>query len=564
MEDDFDTILTKLGTGKWNIIFIAAMSYWYSLVPSHAVAGVFLAPLVNHTCHLPSNTSNFISTNTSTITNTNTHDIDDDSCSFLVRDNTTGNLVEELCTQWDFDHSTFVSTVTSEFQLVCEKMYLRATYQSLYMFGMMVAACFSGYLADRFGRYTIVAISTVTYSFIAVGSAWLPSLSWILAARFFLGIMHPASILTGFILVMEVTEVKMRAIIGISQFITWSFGTILFSGMAYLVREWRLLQTVMSIPCFLFIPCLCVMGESPRWLAVVGQHQRALKELRRAAKWNKVTLPPDQELLAIMQKVQEQALTNKHDITSQGICSTLQQLINKITILFRTPKIRLVTIIMCVAHFVVSMLFYGLTLAASTSGINPFLYLALSGAAELPSTSLFIPIVTRYGRKKITIISYFLCAAVLLVQPLVPSDLTWLAVMLTMTGKMLVSCVSSVVGLYSLELNPTEIRSQGLGASMLTSRCGAFLAPFIISAVEKNHPWVIPVVFGLAALVAGVVILPLWETQNTRLPDTLAELEGHILPPNTTETQTKTSYNSTGKTKATSEDKVILTDDACM
>ncbi|KAK3875448.1 hypothetical protein Pcinc_019683 [Petrolisthes cinctipes] len=436
MEDDFDTILTKLGTGKWNIIFIAAMSYWYSLVPSHAVAGVFLAPLVNHTCHLPSNTTTFISTNTTT-----THDIDDDSCSFVVRDNTTGHLVEELCTQWDFDTSTFVSTVTSEFQLVCERRYLRATYQSLYMFGMLVAACFSGYLADRFGRYTIVAISTVTYSIIAVGSAWLPSLSWILAARFFLGTMHPASLLTGFILVMEVTEVRMRATIGIAQFITWSFGTMLFSGMAYLVREWRLLQTVMSIPCFLFIPCLCVMGESPRWLAVVGQHQRALKELRRAAKWNKVTLPPDQELLAIMQKVQEQASTNKQNITSQGICSTLQQLINKVTVLFRTPRMRLVTIIMCVAHFVVAMLFYGLTLAASTSGINPFLFLALSGAAEIPSSTFFIPIVTRYGRKKITIISYFLCAAVLLVQPLAPSDLTWLAVTLTITGKMLVSCV---------------------------------------------------------------------------------------------------------------------------
>lgn len=45
------------------------------------------------------------------------------------------------------------------------------------------------------------------------------------------------------------------------------------------------------------------MGESPRWLAVVGQHKRALKEVKRAAAWNKVTLPPDQEILDIMEKV---------------------------------------------------------------------------------------------------------------------------------------------------------------------------------------------------------------------------------------------------------------------
>lgn len=45
---------------------------------------------------------------------------------------------------------------------------------------------------------------------------------------------------------------------------------------------------------------LRLMDESPRWLAVRGQHQRALSILKRAARWNKVTLPPDDELIAIL------------------------------------------------------------------------------------------------------------------------------------------------------------------------------------------------------------------------------------------------------------------------
>lgn len=53
------------------------------------------------------------------------------------------------------------------------------------------------------------------------------------------------------------------------------------------------------------------LGESPRWLAVVGQHERALKEIKRAAAWNKVILPPDHELLQIMHKIQQQ-VTLKH------------------------------------------------------------------------------------------------------------------------------------------------------------------------------------------------------------------------------------------------------------
>ncbi|KAK4293674.1 hypothetical protein Pmani_033645 [Petrolisthes manimaculis] len=69
--------------------------------------------------------------------------------SLLVENITTERLVEEPCTEWDFDNTTFISTVTSEFQLVCDKQYLRATYHGMYMFGTLAGSCFNGYLADK-------------------------------------------------------------------------------------------------------------------------------------------------------------------------------------------------------------------------------------------------------------------------------------------------------------------------------------------------------------------------------------------------------------------------------
>ncbi|KAK4299135.1 hypothetical protein Pmani_028576 [Petrolisthes manimaculis] len=525
-DDNFDTILTKLGTGKWNIFYVVTMAYWYSLLPYHTVAGAFMAPDVDHTCHLPPNALVY----TPEQLYNNSHSKQNDSCSYLV-EVSEGRLEKQPCTQWDFD-DTFTSTVTSEFQLVCGKKYARATYQSMYMFGMLVGALFNGFLADRFGRKTMITISTLSYTVIALGSAWLPNMWSLLTARFFLGTMHPTSLQTGYILVLEVTELRMRSKIGLFQFFSWSTGTILFSAWAYFIRDWRWLQTAVSLPCLLFLPALYFLGESPRWLAVVGQHQRALKEVKRAAVWNKVTLPPDQELLEIMYRVQEQAVSVRpsEDTSKSTIWTKLYNILMRTAVLFKTPKLRLITIVMCVDYFVVAMLFFGLTLGASSLNVNHFVYVAIAGLVELPSATIMIPIVMYFGRRKMLIFDFAGCAVALLAQPLISEDLKWLSVVLVMVGKMLSTAAFNIVFLYSLELIPTELRTQGMSAGMMSSRAGAIVAPFIMSALDAHPPWSISVVFGCAAAVAAVVVFPLWETMNTRLPDTLADLEGYTNP----------------------------------
>lgn len=89
----------------------------------------------------------------------------------------------------------------------------------------------------------------------------------------------------------------------------------------------------------------------------------------------------------------------------------------------RTPKVRLVTVVMCVGYMVGAMLFFGLTLGGSVLGVNPFLYMAIAGIVELPSNTLLIPIANVFGRKKIVAISFGVSAVVLLSQPLISEGL---------------------------------------------------------------------------------------------------------------------------------------------
>ncbi|KAK7065315.1 hypothetical protein SK128_011812 [Halocaridina rubra] len=317
MEDNFDAILTKLGTGKWNIFYYILMMYWYACVCYHTLGGAFFAPPVGHTCQsadlalkptviLPTNAHKASLPGDNFTTYTSGQGIEgeiQDSCTYMMQDNETDKIKEIECLDWDFDNATFSSTVTSEFGLVCKWEYLRATYQSIYMFGIFVGAGINGYMADKYGRKKMIMISSFFYSIIAIGSAWLPTISTVLVARFFLGTMHPTSLQTGFILAMEVTEPKRRTAVGIVQFLSWGIATILWGAWAYLIRDWRWLQLAVSLPSLLFVISLWIIDESPRWLIVAGRHEEAIRVLERAAYLNKAELPPRDKLLTLMKDI---------------------------------------------------------------------------------------------------------------------------------------------------------------------------------------------------------------------------------------------------------------------
>nr|XP_027214881.1 solute carrier family 22 member 2-like [Penaeus vannamei] len=139
---------------------------------------------------------------------------------------------------------------------------------------------------SQYGRKMTVAVGFVAYSALAIGSCWIPNLSALLLSRFLMGAVHPTIQKTGYILGMEVADPKWRTHIGIVLFLPWALGLMAWGGFAYLVREWRMLQLTVSLLCLAFLPTLWFMDESPRWLAVRGQHRRALRVLQRAARWN--------------------------------------------------------------------------------------------------------------------------------------------------------------------------------------------------------------------------------------------------------------------------------------
>uniref|UniRef100_A0A0P4WAT3 Major facilitator superfamily (MFS) profile domain-containing protein n=1 Tax=Scylla olivacea TaxID=85551 RepID=A0A0P4WAT3_SCYOL len=260
------------------------------------------------------------------------------------------------------------------------------------MMGTTVSPVLCGYLADRFGRMKVLMASQITLSVSSIAICFLYNLPLIFMLRLILGF---SEILTGFVLTLEVCEPKHRVAVGILSGLGWSLGTMIWGGLAYLLRAWRSLQLASSLPTLIAFPLLFLMDESPRWLIVNGQSARAKQVLRKASRWNKVTLPPDDQLdtlfLLIRKEEDSHRPRTSTDVSSYKGFWRPRLLWNK--------DITVITLVIALCYFCVALVYDGLNLAGDLYSDNLYLYLVLGGLAEVPGIVLAAPLVHRLGRK---------------------------------------------------------------------------------------------------------------------------------------------------------------------
>ncbi|XP_027207541.2 organic cation transporter protein isoform X1 [Penaeus vannamei] len=505
MGSKFDELLIRLGTGKWNFLYFIAASVWFFLIPPQSLSGAYLAPTIPHTCRPPQDVNATIS---------------EDSCAYIT--NTTAGSEVYPCTEWDFDLTVFSSTLTSEFQLVCDRDYLRATYQSMMMFGTFISPIVGGFLADRLGRRLVIIVTLSLFTLFSSSISFLSNFNLILAFRFVLGCVN---LPTFYILAMEVCEPRMRSFVGVLTALPWATGTMAWGGVAYLIRDWRTLNLVVSLPNLVIFPALYLMDESPRWLIIRGQHERALATLAKAARWNGATLPPEDDLRATMRDIQAETTSSAEKKEVKNKKESVRNWFSFAFILCRTRKITLVTLIMFIDYLIVAMVFYGLSLSATSFSADPFAYMALAGLVEIPAYSVTAPIIAKLGRKGPAAFGFLVCGVAILALAFIPSDVTWLVIILAMTGKLFISASYQIIYVYVTELFPTEVRTTGMGSAIVASRIGSVLAPFVTDFLGPVLPWAPSAIFGASSLVAGAATLVLRETLGAPLPDSIADLE---------------------------------------
>ncbi|KAJ8027259.1 Solute carrier family 22 member 13 [Holothuria leucospilota] len=282
---------------------------------------------------------------------------------------------------WNFDRSVYQSTISEDWELICEKSVVRNLLQSIYFAGFVAGCLIFGTLADRIGRYYTFIISIVASGILEALCAFSPTVIFYAVVRLLLASTTYGSLLVGFVYVTEMALPETRVIVGGAVWYAYALGYVVLSGLARVVPSWRILIGIMAFMYIPLVPALLFMGESPRWLLTKGRFEEAAKIINRIAKVNGKQPPSEEELSKL------------HDQ---------------------------------------SIVYFGLSLGTSGLGVNVYVAFCISGAIEIPAYTVSIYSMKKLGRKWSTgtlmVLAGLSCFATIFAPEIFPTPLRTICV----------------------------------------------------------------------------------------------------------------------------------------
>ncbi|OWJ79693.1 MULTISPECIES: MFS transporter [Haematobacter] len=153
-----------------------------------------------------------------------------------------------------------------------------AAFLSATAFGMLIGAIMAGFLGDRYGRKFTYQFNLLIFGLSSLACAMMPTMEWLIAARFVTGIGLGAELVIGYGLLSEFVPPSHRgrwaALLScIAQF--GLFAATLMSWLVIPVLGWRAMFVIAGIGGLLVFIARKNIPESPRWLERNGQKERA-------------------------------------------------------------------------------------------------------------------------------------------------------------------------------------------------------------------------------------------------------------------------------------------------
>ncbi|CAH1969384.1 unnamed protein product [Acanthoscelides obtectus] len=432
---------------------------------------------------------------------------------YCLMNDLTGNEMTVPCQNgFSYNKSVFVKTIISEWNLVCGRQRLIDLSQISLMIGILTGNLLFGVLADRHGRKTVLMVCIFLQSLFGILASWIPWYWGFIISRFLLAISNGGTIVTSFVMCMEIVGGKWRTIVPILYQIPFGFGNSIMAGVAYFLRDWRYFHFTLSVLACIYIVYIWCIPESPRWLIAAGRKEEAITILRRAASVNRI----DPRIIETsMIEISNSTKSNK-EATNSSLAA-----------LFSTPKLRKRSIILYTNWGLTGITFYAFSQYIGHVSTNIFLTVSTGGLIAFPGTILCIYLISRYGRKYTISTSYFILAGCCLGILFIPKGkfpYDWPRVGLAALGIVGKSVSVPALYLFTGELYPTILRNAGVGVSVMFSRLGSMIAPLIIS-LEELSPFLPLLVLAIASIAEAILVLPLPETKGAKLPETIDDLD---------------------------------------
>ena len=343
----------------------------------------------------------------------------------------------------------------------------------------------------------------------------VPNYIGFLATRFLVGAAIAGVENTCFVMGMELVGPSKRTLAGILCWFFETSGLLLAVALAFTFREydWRILQGIYSCPGILFFSYIFLVPESIRWLASKGKYDQATIILKRLAKFNQVSLPE-----STINATLKASADTIEDRTEDARTTKTYTLLD----LFKHRNLCTKTCVLQFTWIVCSALYYVLLLDQSELSDDHYLGFVATAAVQIPGYIYVILTLDRpiFGRKRSICIFLMLSGICLIVHPFLKPR-SYLKIAFSIFGRFCANCSFTILHLFTAELFPTVVRSIGMGFSIVISRIGTILAPYILLLGGE----VSPVIFGLGVSIASVLSFMLPETLGKPLPESISDGE---------------------------------------
>uniref|UniRef100_A0A8C1JMC1 Solute carrier family 22 member 6 n=1 Tax=Cyprinus carpio TaxID=7962 RepID=A0A8C1JMC1_CYPCA len=520
----FESILDETnGFGRYQIALVLLLFIPRIAIPCHFLMNNFIAAIPSHHCNISSLSSEGIFGNLSqderlTVSIPVQNDGTPDSCHMfsypqfhLLSNSSSPSEVAVVQCQngWEYDNSTFISTLATQFDLVCEKRGLARASATIFFVGVMAGTVFFGVLCDKYGRRSMLLVSYVSSIVFSVVSAFSSTYIMFAAFRFLTGFALTGIINISVVLSIEWVDTKHRTLIGVFGSISWSLGNMLLAGFAYLVTDWRMLIITVTSPLLLATAIWWWIPESARWLIANGKVETAYKYLQKCATFN--------ERRDFTSRVKPEALST---------VTTVDHHVHSYTYLdlFKTPQMRRLTLFTGIVWYGVASTYYGISFNITGFGLGLYLTHFIYAAIEVPAKILIYFSLNKVGRRITQTATLVLTGVCILINIITPIEYWTFRTVITVLGKGLSEASFTTVFLYTTELYPTVMRQNGLGYASFMARLGASISPLIM-LLEDMWTLLPEVIFCTLAIFSGLIAWLLPETNNARLQETIEDIE---------------------------------------
>ncbi|XP_069192617.1 organic cation transporter protein isoform X2 [Procambarus clarkii] len=498
-----------VGAGNLAYVFIAATPQYRCLVPKcdcNSTSPVYNETFVNFT--IP-----YINASASYDECHRYQRLDDeDSC--LPEDYSTINITD--CPEGQiFADDIYISTLVTEFNLTCHHAWKSQMAQTVYFAGVLVGAFSFGLVADLIGRKPTIMIGLIGMASSGIIIALVTGLRAFNVVRFFNAMVTTAVFQTAFVLGMEFVGPSKRVMCGIIGEYFFALGEVLLGLIAWWLKDWRMIQLIISAPVSCFVFYWWFIPESPRWLHAQGRDQKVAALLEKAAKGNGRRIPPHM----LRNDSSENADNDEPDV----------KIINVVTLLdiLKTPLLCCRMFSMFFIWIVTTLVYYGLSinstkLSSSNTTSSPYVDFIFSALVELPGYTLAWMGMSLWGRRGSLALSLIL-AGISCAGAGFASEYNKKYVLIpALFGKCFITCAFGIIYVFASEMFPTSVRGTILGLCSTFARIGAMLAPFS-SDLEEIYIPLPMIVFGVLSFVAGLLNVVMPETLHTILPDSVAD-----------------------------------------